>query len=588
MWPSASLILERFRQWIAPHLPKAYQEGTMTWVFVISTFVIFALVPSSFMDMEIYGNAPGWVAIPVLVVLLYAVNRGMSLRSAVNLFLMICAVTVLYCASLSAGIFSPRNAWLLLFPMAPFYFQGPRVGWIWAAFIALIYLLMAHLSQSQDVAHFMPTEQGLMASSWAALSWVTLLMMVIPLVYKVSDEARVRDKQIQMVHLTEQKNELERSQAERDRFIASVSHELRTPMNAILGLNEWLLGQIKDNPQAIRLLKQTRQSADHLMTVINDVLDYSQLQSGKIALHRSITPLHQCAQDAFSVLAQLAENKGLKYELRIHPTVPQMVEVDRHRLVQILVNLLGNAVKFTSIGSVTLELNVTESGIRFAVTDTGIGISDEQQQTLFQRFSQADVSIQERFGGSGLGLVISQSLIHWLGGDLKLKREPGSGSEFSFVLPLKKALLPDSQAAPQAQALKSLDWPLRFLVVDDHAVNRLLVQRRLMTTWPKAQVIELVDGSQAVEWLQMHSCDLVLMDMIMPVMDGVEAIQRIRQSSEPRIAHTLVIGLTANVNAQDLRRFQDAGLNGLHLKPYDWVELCREMDELLVKKNEAA
>jgi CheY-like chemotaxis protein len=166
-----------------------------------------------------------------------------------------------------------------------------------------------------------------------------------------------------------------------------------------------------------------------------------------------------------------------------------------------------------------------------------------------------------------------------------LKSKPGTGSEFWFVLPLKQALSSASQIAPQTQTLKSLDWPVRFLVVDDHAVNRLLVQRRLMTTWPKAQVIELVDGAQAVDWLQTHSCDLVLMDMIMPVMDGIEAIQRIRRSLDSRIANMLVIGLTANVNALDLRRFQEAGLNGLHLKPYDWAELCKEMDELLISKK---
>jgi signal transduction histidine kinase len=586
MLSSTSQLLESFRLGIEPYLPKAFRQGTMTWVFVISLVVIFALVPSTMMDMEVYGNAPGWVGIPSLVFLLYAINKGMPLRWAVNIFLMISALSLMYCATLTAGIYSLRNVWLLLLPMAPYYFQGPRVGWMWAAFITVIFMVIGYMTHFHHAAEVMPSPQGLMTSSWAATSAVTLLMLVIPLVYQVSDEVMLRDKQIQLDRLTQQKNDLERSQAERDRFIASVSHELRTPMNAILGLNEWLLGQVKDNPQAMRLLKQTRLSADHLMTVINDVLDYSQLQSGKIVLHRVITPLHQCAQDAFSVLEQSAQNKGLLYELRIHPDVPHLVELDRHRLVQVLVNLLGNAVKFTAKGAVTLELMPAEGGgVLFVVTDSGIGISPEQQRILFNRFAQADLSIQERFGGSGLGLVISQSLVQWMGGRLALQSQTGQGSRFSFTLPLKQVAVSPHQAEPQVSDLKTLRWPVRFLVVDDHAVNRLLVQRRLKTTWPQAQVIELVDGAQAVAWLQDHECDLIFMDMLMPVMDGIEATHRIRQLPNPQTANTLVVGLTANVNAQDLGRFQEAGLNGLHLKPYDWAELCKEVDDLLMARS---
>lgn len=588
MLSSVTLLLEHLRQGVSPHLPKAFREGSMTWVFVISVVVILALIPSTMMDMEVYGNAPGWAAVPTLVMLLYAINRGLPLRWAVNIFLVVSALSLLYCATQSAGIFSLRNVWLLLLPMAPYYFQGPRVGWIWAAFVMVIFLAIAYMTHFHQAAEFMPSAEGLMTSSWAATSCVTLLMLVIPLVYQVSDELLLKSKQIQLDQLTQQKNELERSQAQRDRFIANVSHELRTPMNAILGLNEWLLGQVKDNPQAIRLLNQTRLSADHLMTVINDVLDYSQLQSGKIVLHRAITPLHQCAKDAFSVLEQSAQSKGLVYELRIHPNVPQLVELDRHRLVQVLVNLLGNAVKFTPKGSVSLELMPCNAGVLFVVTDTGIGISPEQQTVLFNRFAQADLSIQERFGGTGLGLVISKSLVRWMGGELALESQPGQGSRFSFTLPLAEAAAHTDQTQPQTRSLKTLEWPLRFLVVDDHAVNRLLVQRRLKTTWPQAQVIELVDGAQAVAWLESNHCDLVFMDMLMPVMDGIEATRRIRQLTDPGSAQTLIVGLTANVNAQDLSRFQQAGLNGLHLKPYDWDELCKEVDDLLVAQSAKA
>jgi CheY-like chemotaxis protein len=252
--------------------------------------------------------------------------------------------------------------------------------------------------------------------------------------------------------------------------------------------------------------------------------------------------------------------------------------------VQILVNLLGNAVKFTHVGHVRLCVRVQDAGVVFEVQDTGIGIPLEQQERIFQRFTQADPSIHEHYGGSGLGLTISQQLVQLLGGKLGLESHDGAGSLFWFWLPLQALAEPQTPQPPLQRAQPDMQRTWRFLVVDDHPINRLLARQALLRQWPGSEVQECDDGDKAVRMLEAaddQAFDLVLMDMVMPVMDGVEATQKIRQSQQERVRSTPLLGLTANVSTQDLARFEQAGLNGLLLKPFDLERLREEVARLL-------
>jgi CheY-like chemotaxis protein len=256
--------------------------------------------------------------------------------------------------------------------------------------------------------------------------------------------------------------------------------------------------------------------------------------------------------------------------------------------MQVLVNLLGNAIKFTDHGQVVLRVAPSDGGLEFAVQDTGIGIAPHQQQRIFERFSQADASIQGRFGGSGLGLTISLQLVHILGGKLQLESHEGVGSRFWFCLPLKAVPAPVAAPAP-LQTTASTHQALRFLVVDDHPINRLLLRLLLQRKWSHAQIVEVEDGAQALHTLSTQAgFDLVLLDMVMPVMDGIETARAIRTSARAPTQQTPVLGLTANISTLDVQRFKDAGLDGLLLKPFEELRLYSEVERLTAQAKHSS
>jgi CheY-like chemotaxis protein/nitrogen-specific signal transduction histidine kinase len=388
--------------------------------------------------------------------------------------------------------------------------------------------------------------------------------------------------------LEARREELEHTSAMREHFIATVSHELRTPMNAILGFNALLLARVQGKPEALKVLNHTRQSADHLMTVINDILDYSQLQSGQLVIQPETFELRHIAQHAFELFKPRVESMSLDYRLVLDPALPVWVHTDRHRLMQVLVNLLGNALKFTHQGSVVLQVRWTDPGVEFSVQDTGIGIAKERQDQIFKRFAQAENDTQTLYGGNGLGLAISQKLAQLLGGAIGFESEPGQGSRFWLQLPLTAANAPPKSAEQHLHLLQSADRAWTFLVADDHPVNRLLLKQVLQNAWPHSVVLEAVDGQKALDVLREQTVDLVFMDMVMPIMDGIDATRLIRQDVVDRIHQVPVLGLTANVNPLDLERFKSAGLNGVMLKPFEPTALCHRAETLLLPTGDAA
>ena len=549
-------------------------------LYVVGVLIIASL--STVLAILLSPSGPGRAMSAVFSVLtfflLLAFIRGLS--EHLTVYLAGCmGVAYLFLVSLTEGhLYSSTLAWLPLIPLAIFYVIHPRAGRLWMLFAGVLQVLMAALAWGWGDQ--LPPLNGpeLPTMSFIDIFLATIVLFFVPNFYQSDLEHHLLERRAHQRDLRAKQVELEHTQQMQEHFIASVSHELRTPMNAILGLNAVLLERVQDKPQARKVLEYTRQSADHLMTVINDVLDHSQFSTGQISARVERFALHETVKAAFELFQPRVESTRLRYECEIAGDVPRWVETDRHRLMQVLVNLLGNAIKFTQHGSVKLRVVVSAGGLQFEVKDTGIGIAREQQEKIFERFGQADASIQKRYGGSGLGLTISQRLVKMLGGELRLESHEGAGSRFWFWLPLKAVQEPQA-VRPQAQEERAAQQQeLSFLVVDDHPVNRLLVRQVLMRHWPKAKV-----GRQALKHMQEQAFNLVLMDMVMPEMDGIEATAAIRASERGRTRSTPVLGLTANVSTADLQRFEAAGLDGVLLKPFEIERLCQMVHALVAQ-----
>ena len=384
------------------------------------------------------------------------------------------------------------------------------------------------------------------------------------------------------------------NQAKSD-FLAHMSHEIRTPMNAVLGLAQ-LLGREHLTDNQVTLVQRIQTAGQTLLGIINDILDFSKIEAGQLRLDTRPFDLATLLQRLDSLLAPAASAKGLVLRLSPAPTVPGPLLGDALRLEQVLINLLGNAIKFTASGEVSLTVTALDptpaaepaaaeppsQRLRFAVRDTGIGMSPAALVSLFQPFTQADAGISRRFGGTGLGLSISQRLVALMGGTIQVESAEGQGSTFGFELTFAPAaaLGVETPTAPVSElpAGPRLSG-LRILVVDDSPMNRDLVERLL--TLEGAQVTLAGDGQQAVQLLQTPSpaYDAVLMDVQMPVMDGRTATRVIRDRLGLR--DLPIIALTAGVLAEEQQAIRDAGVDAVLAKPLDLEQLVATLLRLI-------
>ncbi len=570
----------RSQGWAALWPARLQQQRDQFVAGVLSLALLGALL-AVFISSSALGRLMSQAFSGLIFLLLLAFILGLPEKKTIYIAALL-GLAYLFGVSLTEGhLYSSTLAWAPLIPLAIFYVVDPRAGRLWMWVAIGLQVLMAGVAWAWGDQFESMNVPELPVMSLTDYFLVTLTLFMVPSYYQKELETHLQVTQNRQLELQAKQRELVAMLQMREHFIATISHELRTPMNAILGLNVALLERVQNKPHALKVLDYTRQSADHLMTVINDVLDYSQFSSGQITAQVERFALHETVLAAFELFQPKIKSTRLRYLCEVQPDVPQWVETDKHRLMQVLVNLLGNAIKFTDQGQVLLRVAVCEGGLEFSVQDTGIGIAQPQQKKIFERFSQADASIQGRFGGSGLGLTISQQLVLILGGQLQLESQEGVGSRFWFCLPLKAAGAPQAVTHAPVSDLAGAHKALRFLVVDDHPVNRLLVRLLLQRQWPHAQVVDVEDGALALRALaEQPDFDLVLLDMVMPVMDGIETTRAIRASAHDRIREMPLLGLTANVSSVDLAHFQQAGLDGLLLKPFEVERLRSEVDRL--------
>jgi signal transduction histidine kinase/ActR/RegA family two-component response regulator len=387
--------------------------------------------------------------------------------------------------------------------------------------------------------------------------------------------------------LAEARDAAQAANSAKSQFLANMSHEIRTPLNGVIGVAQALANTDLSAQQA-EMLELIQSSSRTLQVLLSDILDLARVESGRLELTEEAFDLGRAVREAAQLYETSAREKGLQFFVEITPDVDRWIAGDVVRLKQILTNLVSNSVKFTAQGFVCLTamtgpVRNGQPTLRFAVEDTGIGFDSDTRNRLFSRFEQADGGITRKFGGSGLGLSISRQLAEMMGGELDCESEPGGGSSFMLTIPLRFAEAPAAPVAEDSALAAGDDRRLRVLLADDHPVNRKVVE--MILAQAEIDLTSVEDGAQALNAVRDGDYDLILMDMQMPVMDGLTATREIRlHETAMGLPRTPVVMLTANALPEHIASADAAGADRHLAKPFDAGELL----ELVISLPRAA
>jgi len=455
------------------------------------------------------------------------------------------------------------------------FFLGPRGGIIYLLVILALIGSIFAVSLQGKLSTTAVNQATVLFAVFNHIMAAASLMLMVRFYDRLTDrqiqESERRNQALMVAH-----EDMRLASAHKDEFVAAMGHELRTPMNAILGLNGLLQDEFAQDAAGLETVGHIRRSTEHLLQVVNDILDYSQLQSGQMVFFPSACELRPMLSESLELLHQRALEKGLTFKLDIAEDVPQQVWVDGPRLCQVLRHLVDNAVKFTHQGEVSVALALVNHHLQIQVKDSGRGIHLQRQAHIFNRFESADLQTTKDFGGTGLGLSLCERLVVMQGGQIGVQSQPGSGALFWFEWPLS---MPQTTDALPESALPSSSV-FEVLVVDDNAMNLMITRVQLQAAWPQVKVTTAGSGAQAMTLLQTQHFDLALVDMVMPDMDGLALTRALRQLPVP--AQKLpVVALTANTNPLDEQHCLDAGMDMVLHKPINPKVLLRTISRAM-------
>ncbi len=552
-------------------------------VFVISALAfIIPTCPWFFaLGQERAGYSVAVVAAVIALTMLLWRYFKLPLPWAQNIYQANLLAVILYNAWFMGGLTSPVMVWLGIVPVLPLFTAKSR-SWvyIWMG-LSFSSVLAFYLLQTRGAIPVL-TQESPEDLAFRALMYAMLLLTQLSLINAVDmlSESTLRHISRTNTRLNLLSIDLQKANAHKDQFLAMVSHEMRTPLNAVMGYLSLMSTDQRLPEDAVDFVQGAQNSAAHLLTVINDLLDYSQIQNGRVVLNPQVFNLHVMLHKTHSIFKPRASDLGLNYKLVISPTLPEWVRGDQHRLAQIIINLLGNALKFTDKGHVTTQVDYettapNEGQLVIRVIDSGRGIPVEAQHKIFEPFvqlTQADgqAAPRDALRGNGLGLSITRTLITSHGGTIGLHSEVGVGSEFRVDIPLPVAPAPPKSVP----ALELIDHtPVKLLIVDDHAVNRMVATATIQRSMPNAQIDQAENGTQGLEKMSATLYDLVLLDLVMPDIDGIEVMRRVRGTLSPPYRDVQVVALTANVAEEALKTCLAVGISEVMPKPFDRLTL---------------
>ncbi|MEI7801392.1 MAG: response regulator [Bacteroidota bacterium] len=404
--------------------------------------------------------------------------------------------------------------------------------------------------------------------------------------YKIQEGITAKEN---LVHANLEKERAEQSEKFKQQFLANMSHEIRTPLNAIKGMTLMLLKEkLKEEQQ--RNLEIIRKSTDNLIVIINDILDMSKIEAGKLELEKIDFSPAETLQNVYELLRFKAEEKKIEFKIKVATDLPEAIIGDPVRLGQVLMNLAGNSIKFTESGSVTAEakLIATENNIatvEFSVTDTGIGMTPEQLDKIFESFSQASKETYRKFGGTGLGLTISKSLVELMGGKLAVKSKYGEGTTFYFSAPFPigdvTKLEKNANANVEVPVIKNIS----ILLFEDNLFNQIAAQQILASSIEGLKMEIAENGLIGFEKLKTTDYDVVLMDIQMPELDGYQATEKIRAELEGSRKNIPIIAMTANAIKEEIMKCMEVGMDDFITKPFEPNDLLIKISKVLNKKR---
>ena len=559
-------------------------------VKILYTFLIFSIVKLIIIIPIIYHNGQVLhlrrafimlVIYLILTKLLLIHKKFTNVIAHVMIWMgLVLVLSILFDFAKNLNLMSLQFIFMII--LSSFYLINRSFGIIYSIFAiipAIIYLLGG---ESIRLTGMVPNELGSPAYEITViLNFVTIVIAHYLFHQALSNS--VTEKELLNEQLKIAVDEANRAAQSKSDFLSIMSHELRTPLNSVIGMAE-LLKEESQSPEQKENLNILNFSAVSLHTLINDILDFNKLGSEKLQLETVSVNLHHLLRDICAGLRIQAEEKGLDLNLNLDPEIKNTpVLTDPTRISQIIYNLAGNAVKFTAEGNITVELKVNSDDdqnliIGFAVSDTGIGISKEKQTLIFEPFIQASTSTTRNYGGTGLGLAIVRRLLNLFNSTIYVESSESEGSKFWFEITFEKDLKPASAIAEQNEIDYDLG-NLKVLVVEDNPINSLLL-KKIFEKWHNVPDFAK-DGYEALAKVSVHSYDLVLMDIHMPLLDGYETTRQIRNLPDPIKSRLPIIALTASVSNKLSERIRVAGMNDYLSKPYKSKELYLKLQEIV-------